>query len=55
MLPGWMIEEMARERREREAREERARPWIDAPVREEPPEWPGPEPVGSTVLRIEVS
>ena len=54
MLPSWMIEEMARERREREAREEqRARLWIEVPERDAAGESPEP-PSGSSVVTIQV-
>lgn len=55
MLPTWMIDEMARERREREAREEqqRARLWIEVPERDATAESPEP-PAGSSVVTIDV-
>ena len=55
MLPSWMIEEMARERREREAREEqqRARLWIEVPERDATGESPEPS-AGPSVVTIVV-
>ena len=56
MLPSWMIERMARERREREERldRERARLWIETPLHEEPRER-SETPAGSGVVRIEIA
>lgn len=57
MLPSWIIEEMARERREREAREERerARLWIEEPVRDRRDERPDGGPARSVAIRIELA
>lgn len=58
MLPTWIIEELARERRDREAREEqnRARLWIEEPFPAPMPERPEtePEPTRSTVIVIDI-
>lgn len=54
MLPTWMIEELEKQRRERE-REERPRLHIESPAYRpaQPPEEQGPQP-GSTVVVIEI-
>jgi hypothetical protein len=54
MLPTWLIEKMAQERRERERRE-RARLWIETPADEAPRDRPEPSPAGSVVIRIEIA
>ena len=61
MLPSWIIEKIARERRERETREEqeRARLWIEEPVPAPTDDRPDrseadPEPAGSRVVVIEI-
>jgi hypothetical protein len=56
MPPTWMIEEMERERREREAQEEteRARLWIEPPARERSEDGSEPEPARSAVIHIQI-
>jgi len=54
MLPSWIIDEMARERREREERE-RARLWIEEPVHDSRDDRPEGGPAGSTVVEIQVA
>jgi hypothetical protein len=56
MLPTWIIEKIARERREREAREEqeRARLWIEEPYRAPAQDRPETEPAGSSVIVIDI-